>query len=68
MQPVADSAILASQSDGVLLVLDAQNTRKSAVRQSKRALEVVGADTIGTVMNDYKAKRGSYGYGSYTYE
>lgn len=69
VQPVADSAILASQGDGVLLVLDAQNTRKGAVRQSKRALEVVGASIIGTVMNDFKAsKSGYYSYGSYTYE
>jgi capsular exopolysaccharide synthesis family protein len=69
VRPVADSAILASQGDGVLLILDAQNTRKGAVRQCMRSLEVVGANIIGTVMNDFKAsKKGYYGNGDYTYK
>lgn len=65
MGPVADPAILATQVDGVLLVLDAQNTRKSSVRQAVRGLEAVGGRVLGTVMNNVRASKGSY-YG-YTY-
>lgn len=65
VQLVSDPAIIASQTDGVLLVLDAQNTRKMSVRRSVRSLESVGAKVLGTVMNNVKASEGGY-YG-YTY-
>lgn len=57
---VSDPAILATQGDGVLLVLDAQKTRKGAVRRSMRSLEAVGANVLGTVMNNVRAGRSSY--------
>jgi capsular exopolysaccharide synthesis family protein len=67
--PVSDPAILATQGDGVLLILDAQNTRKVAVRQAIRSLEAVGARVLGTVMNNAKiTKSDYYYYGAYTYE
>jgi capsular exopolysaccharide synthesis family protein len=66
---VSDPAILATQGDGVLLVSDAQNTRKGAVRQAVRSLEAVGASVLGTVMNNVSASEGSYYYpSSYTYK
>jgi len=52
MDVVSDPLVIAPQVDGVVLVLDAQNTRKWAVRQSVRALEGVGANLLGTVMNN----------------
>jgi receptor protein-tyrosine kinase len=58
--PVSDPAILATQGDGVLLVLDAQNTRKGAVRQAVHGLEAVGANILGTVMNNIKVTKESY--------
>jgi capsular exopolysaccharide synthesis family protein len=64
---VSDPAIIATQGDGVLLVLDAQNTRKNAVRQSIRSLEAVGANVFGTVMNNARVRRGDYYYG-YKYQ
>jgi len=65
---VSDPATVAAQADGVLLVFDAQNTRKGAVRQSVRNLESVGATVLGTVMNNVKAsKRGYYHYYRYDY-
>lgn len=65
---VSDPIILATQSDGTLLILDAQRTRKSAVRRSVRALKAVGANVIGTVMNNVEAFEDDYlGYG-YTYQ
>lgn len=57
---VSDPAIVASQGDGVLLVLDAQNTRKAAVRRSMRGLRTVGANVLGTVMNNAKSNGGDY--------
>jgi capsular exopolysaccharide synthesis family protein len=66
---VSDPAILATQGDGVLLVLDAQNTRKGSVRQAMRSMETVGASVLGTVMNNVDLSVGSYGqyayYGNY---
>ncbi len=64
---VSDPIILATQGDGVLLVLDAQNTRKGSVRRAIRGLEAVGASVLGTVMNNVKKAKGGYYYG-YTYE
>lgn len=51
---VSDPAILAAQGDGVLLVLDAQKTRKGSVRQAVRDLQAVGAKVLGTVINNAK--------------
>ncbi len=59
---VSDPAIAATQGDGVLLVVDAQNTRKGSVRQAMRSLEGVGANVLGTVMNNVKASRSGYYY------
>jgi Mrp family chromosome partitioning ATPase len=67
VQLVADPAIIASQSDGVLLILDAQNSRKRAVRQSMGALEVVRANVIGTVINKLRAEGRHHGYEAYTH-
>lgn len=59
---VSDSMVLAAQGDGVLLVLDAQNTRKRFLRQSIRSLEAVGASILGTVMNKFEPSNGDYRY------
>jgi capsular exopolysaccharide synthesis family protein len=63
---VSDPAILATQGDGVLLVLDAQNTRKRAVRQALRSLGTVGANVFGTVMNNVGVSDGVH-FDSYEY-
>jgi capsular exopolysaccharide synthesis family protein len=60
---VSDPIILATQADGMLFVLDAQNTRKASVRQAMRSLEGVGAKVLGTVMNNVKASQSGYYYG-----
>jgi capsular exopolysaccharide synthesis family protein len=65
--PVSDPAILATQSDGVLLVVDAQTTRKESVRQAVRSLRDVDANILGTVMNNVKGTNGGF-YSHYTYE
>jgi len=57
---VADPAVLATQGDGVLLVLDAQKTRKAAVRRAIRDLKTVGVDILGTVMRNVNSPDGYY--------
>jgi len=59
---VADAAILASRLDGVLLVVDAGSTRRGAARQSKEALEAVGAHLLGVVLNRLSSSHGGYYY------
>lgn len=65
--PVTDPVVLSTQTDGVLLVLDAQNTRKNSVRQSVRSLQAVGGNVLGTVMNNVKLQKGSYYGQTYGY-
>jgi capsular exopolysaccharide synthesis family protein len=57
---VSDPAILSTHADGVLLVSDAQKTRKGSVRQATRSLEAVGTTVFGTVMNNVKVTNESY--------
>jgi capsular exopolysaccharide synthesis family protein len=57
---VSDAAILAAQSDGVLIVSDYENTRKRDVRQAMRSLEAVRANVLGTVLTGVKAPRDAY--------
>ncbi len=52
VEPSTESMILADRSDGVLLVVDASQTRKSALQQSLRYLEAVEANVLGTVTNN----------------
>ena len=60
--PVSDPAILATQADGVLLIVDAQKTRKGSVRQAMRSLVSVRANVLGTVMNNVEPSKGDYYY------
>jgi capsular exopolysaccharide synthesis family protein len=55
---VSDSAVLAANGDGVLLVVDSQRTRKGPLRQALRTLRGVGANVLGTVMNNFEAPKG----------
>jgi len=60
---VSDPTIAATQANGVLLVLDAQSTSKGAVRRAVRNLEAVGANVLGTAINNIEAsERGSSHY------
>jgi capsular exopolysaccharide synthesis family protein len=54
---VSDSAVLAANGDGVLLVLDSQHTRKRSLKHALHTLEGVGANVLGTVMNNYEVPR-----------
>ncbi len=61
---VSDSAVLAANGDGVLLILDSQRTRKGPLRQAVRSLQGVGANVLGTVLNNFEVSRsGNTPYG-----
>ncbi|HEX7941767.1 MAG TPA: polysaccharide biosynthesis tyrosine autokinase, partial [Gemmatimonadaceae bacterium] len=66
--PVADSAILASMADGVLLVVSAGHTNRRAAQLAVQQLQDVDARVLGVVLNDPNARvpqYDSYGYASY---
>jgi capsular exopolysaccharide synthesis family protein len=69
--PVADASILAAMSDGVLYVMDAGSSSRSALNSAKYQLENAGARLIGAVYNGYdpdKTPHYYYGYyGQYEY-
>lgn len=68
VEAVSDPLILAKQADGVLLVVDAQSTRKAALRRSMNGLAAVDANVLGAVMNNVDTSGTSYGrYQSYAY-
>jgi succinoglycan biosynthesis transport protein ExoP len=49
--PVADTTILASETDGVLLILRAGHTYNRAARDTVESLHQVGAHLVGVVLN-----------------
>lgn len=55
---VSDPMIIAAQADAVVLVLDSEVTRKVMLRRAVRGLEAVGANVLGTVMNNVREPRG----------
>jgi capsular exopolysaccharide synthesis family protein len=47
-----DAAIFAASADGVLLVVDAEKSRREDLRQAIQRLERVGGNILGTVVNN----------------
>ncbi|MBC7074983.1 MAG: CpsD/CapB family tyrosine-protein kinase [Syntrophomonadaceae bacterium] len=62
---VTDAAILATQVDGVILVVRSANTRIDQAREAKNRLLKVNARLLGAVLNQVKVN--SYGYQYYYY-
>ncbi|MDX1545709.1 MAG: polysaccharide biosynthesis tyrosine autokinase [Rhodothermales bacterium] len=68
---VADALVLAPEVDAVLVVCSAGETNRQAVERCVEALEGVGADVVGVLLNRFDVKQayGGYKYGySYGYE
>jgi non-specific protein-tyrosine kinase len=59
---VTDSAVLAPQVDGVLLVVKPGSTKLAACRQAIDQLQRVGANILGVVLNDVEMNRSRYRY------
>jgi capsular exopolysaccharide synthesis family protein len=60
--PVADSVVLSTMADGVIMVIKGQQTTVPAIRQAKAKLERVGARLLGSVLNDVDVTSGDYYY------
>lgn len=65
--PITDAAILATQVDGVVLVIRAFKTNKELARQARRVLEGVGGRVFGCVLNAVDLSRVEYKYYYYQY-
>lgn len=59
---VADAAILASKVDGVLLVVQANKTKRDLARRAKAVLEKANANLLGVVLNNVKMDTTIYRY------
>jgi capsular exopolysaccharide synthesis family protein len=62
---VADSAVLSRRVDGVVLVIEAGQTRRDVARQAIMNLQQAGAHILGGVLNRASYKRGGYYYYHY---
>ena len=65
LQAVTDSAILASITDGTLLVIDAGRTRRVAAGHGREALAKSGARVLGAALNRISARGGNVYYDYY---
>jgi succinoglycan biosynthesis transport protein ExoP len=61
--PVTDAAVVATVSDGVLLIVHAGKTRKPEFLGARAAIESVGSRILGVVLNKIPEDRKSYNYG-----
>ncbi|MCL5287485.1 MAG: polysaccharide biosynthesis tyrosine autokinase [Acidobacteria bacterium] len=59
---VADSRILASLVEGMVLVVEGGETPRDLARRSQAAAQHVGANLIGVVLNKLDARHDGYGY------
>jgi polysaccharide biosynthesis transport protein len=59
---LSDAAVLATQADGVLLVLEAGKTRREMATRATEALRRVNAHIVGTVLNRMPMRGGGYYY------
>ena len=63
---VTDASVLASMVSGTLLVVQAGRTRLPACAQAVQALQTVGGNLLGVVLNRLQFRRGDY-YSKYYY-
>ena len=60
---LADAPLLAGATQGTLLLVSANSTRKRALRVAVRRMLVVRANIIGMVLNKFDRREAGYGYG-----
>jgi succinoglycan biosynthesis transport protein ExoP len=70
---VSDAAILAPRCDGVIVVVDATSTTRTAVKVLREQLEQVGSRILGGIYNNFDRKHtksypGYYRYYTYGYK
>jgi capsular exopolysaccharide synthesis family protein len=62
---VTDATVLATQVDGVILVIKSGSARRKILKRAVKQLEDVQAKIIGAVLNQVNVKNSSYYYASY---
>ena len=62
---VTDATVLATQVDGVILVIKSGATRRKILQRGVKQLQDVKATIIGAVLNQVNVKNSSYYYASY---
>ena len=60
---LADAPLLAGATQGTIILVGANSTRKRAFRVAVRRMQVVRANIIGTVLNKFDRREAGYGYG-----
>jgi capsular exopolysaccharide synthesis family protein len=65
---VTDAVVMSSYLDATLLVVDAEHTRRDALRRSRDALERAGAHVLGVVLNKAKNVSNAADFGYYSDE
>jgi polysaccharide biosynthesis transport protein len=63
--PVTDSAIVAGQADGVVLVYQAGKVGRLVLKRAKAHLESARATVLGVVLNDVQSEIAGYTYAHY---
>lgn len=64
---VSDAKVLATRTDGVLLVVNTGHTRRGAVQQAVEGMRKVGANLVGGVLNMVPTRKGGGYYYQYYY-
>jgi Mrp family chromosome partitioning ATPase len=65
---VADSRILAALADAVVLVVDPGISSRRAARQSRLALEAIGARVLGVILNNATFRTEDQYYAYYAHD
>jgi polysaccharide biosynthesis transport protein len=65
---VADSRVLATRAEGVVLVVKGGVTPRELAQRAEAYVTNVGANIIGVVLNDIDVRRDEYSYYSYHYD
>jgi Mrp family chromosome partitioning ATPase len=66
--PVTDAALLAAQSDGLIMTVRHGKTSRDQVRVALQRVEAVGGNCLGMVINMAPTSGRGYGYGQGGYE
>jgi len=59
---LADSVVLGTKVDGILLVVSAQQVSQEAVRETAKRFRLVRAPVVGAILNQVSADSTAYGY------
>jgi polysaccharide biosynthesis transport protein len=65
---MADSLVLAKYTDGVVMIVSADQTKNLGLEKAKEMLEANNANFLGVVVNRFNASKVYYSYYRYYYQ